>query len=92
MNAPAPTPLMPHDAARRNDPLAQVVLALAKEVWVLRDRQILLEAVLAERGVDVTATLDAYQPKGAVAERLAGERRRFAAEIVATLAPPDEAQ
>ncbi len=82
-------PLLPHDAAHRGDALAQTVLLLAKELWSLRDRHLVLEAVLAERGVDVADAVDNYQPRGAVAERLARERKRFTAEIVATLAPPD---
>ena len=49
----SPTVPMPNDAARRADALTQTVLTLAKEVWTLRDRQLVLEAVLQERGIDV---------------------------------------
>ena len=43
------------------DKLLDVVLALAAEVWVLRDRVTLLEQVLQEDGIDdVAARIDAY--------------------------------
>jgi hypothetical protein len=76
---------MPQDAARRADALTQTVLTLAKEVWTLRDRQIVLEAVLQERGIDVAAAIERYQPAGDVKTRLADERRRFLADIVDAL-------
>jgi hypothetical protein len=79
---------MPIDAARRSDTVAQALLCLAREVWLLRDRQIVSEAILAERGLDLRAAIDHYQPSAEVAERLARERHRFTAEIVAALAPP----
>ena len=78
--------LMPADARRRADPLAQTLLTLAKEVWTLKDRQIVLEAVLAERGIDISDAVERFQPSGAVKQRLADERRRFLAEIVDELA------
>ena len=42
------------------DKIVDVVLALAAEVWVLRDRLTLLEQVLQEHGIDhVAARIDA---------------------------------
>lgn len=79
--------LLPHDHAVRNDPVAQLALTLAKELWLLRDRQIVLESVLAERGIAAAELVDAYQPSGAVKERLARERRRFLEEIQSALSP-----
>ena len=81
---------MPHDAANRRDRVAQALLLLARELWLLRDRQIVTEAILAERGLDITAAVDDYQPAGAVAERLQRERRRFTADLMAVLAPGKE--
>jgi hypothetical protein len=79
---------MPNDAARRADALTQTVLTLAKEVWTLRDRQLVLEAVLQERGIDVTQAVDRFQPSGALKQRLADERRLFLADIVDALSSP----
>jgi hypothetical protein len=79
--------LLPHDHAVRNDPVAQLALTLAKELWLLRDRQIVLESVLAEKGIAAAELVDAYQPSGPVKERLARERKRFLEEIQAALSP-----
>lgn len=59
------------------DRLAGMVLALAAEVHVLRDRLALAEAALAERGVLDPARLDAAVPEGALEARLAAERAAF---------------
>jgi hypothetical protein len=79
--------LLPNDYAVRNDPVAQLALTLAKELWLLRDRQIVLESVLAEKGVATAELIDAYQPSGPVRERLARERKRFLEEIQSALSP-----
>lgn len=79
--------LLPHDNAVRRDPIAQLALTLAKELWVLRDRQIVLESVLAEKGIASGDLLDAYQPTAAVKERLARERKRFLDEVQSALSP-----
>lgn len=81
--------LLPHDHAVRRDPIAQLALMLAKELWVLRDRQIVLESVLAEKGIAASELIDAYQPTGAVKERLARERKRFLDEIQSALLPAE---
>jgi hypothetical protein len=65
------------------DRVADAVLALARELWVVRDRQILLEAVLADRGIDVTAMIDDFTPDPAFQARLDAERDRLI-EAVAT--------
>ena len=83
---------MPNDASRRAEALTQTVLTLAKEVWTLRDRQLVLEAVLQaalkEQGIDIAEAVERYQPSGAVKQRLADERRRFLTDIVDALASP----
>lgn len=85
-------PLLPNDHRFREDRVAQTVLTLAKELWLLRDRQLVLEAVLEERGLVAQELVDAYQPAGAVKERIARERRRFLDEIATALVPPPEQQ
>lgn len=79
------TALLPHDAALRADPLAQALLTLAKELWSLRDRQIVLETVLTEKGIDVATAVERYQPRGAIKARLDTERQQFLDSLVATL-------
>jgi len=65
------------------DLVADAVLALARELWVVRDRQMVLETVLAERGIDVATMIDDFTPNPAFQERLDAERDRLI-EAVAT--------
>ncbi len=84
--------LLPNDQKYREDRVAQTVLTLAKELWLLRDRQLVLEAVLEQRGLVAQELIDTFQPAGAVKERIARERRRFLDEIATALVPPPEQQ
>uniref|UniRef100_UPI0035CBE9B4 hypothetical protein n=1 Tax=uncultured Sphingomonas sp. TaxID=158754 RepID=UPI0035CBE9B4 len=63
------------------DGVANAVLALAREIWVLRDRQIVTEAVLAARGIDLAAAIDAFEPDAALQRRLDTERDRLIALV-----------
>lgn len=69
------------------DDLGRAILALATEVSVLADRQLVLEAVLAERGIDVTEAVRNYQPSGDFAQVLKDDKQRFAKIIVEALCP-----
>lgn len=90
MNTPAPASLLPRDQSVRADPAAQLALTLAKELWLLRDRQIVLEAMLAEKGITSGELIDAWQPTAAVKERLARERKRFLDEVQSAVSPAPE--
>jgi hypothetical protein len=57
------------------DNLGFALLELAKELWVMRDRQMITEALLSEKGL--LADLDAYQPGPELSDRIAAERKRF---------------
>lgn len=70
------------------DDLGRALLLLATEVAVSNDRQRVLEAVLAERGIDVADAVRNYQPSGALAESLKADQQRLAALIVEALCPP----
>lgn len=59
------------------DDLGRALLLLARELWVTKDRQIVLEAVLAERGIEVADAVRDYQPQAAVEALLKAERERF---------------
>lgn len=71
----------------RVDKLTQALLYVASELWVARDRQVVLERVLAESGSDAPALVDAYRPDDALAAKLAAEREAFIASILGYLAP-----
>ena len=70
------------------DDLGRAVLILATEIAVLNDRQRVLEAVLAERGIDVADAVRDYQPSGAMADALKAEQARLAQLVVEALCPP----
>ncbi|WP_375194325.1 hypothetical protein [Sphingobium sp.] len=68
----------------RIDDLGEAILALTREIWVLTDRQMVLEAVLDEHGIDM-AKVDAYQPDEAMTRRLDAKRQRLLDTILGTL-------
>lgn len=56
------------------DPLYQVVFNLVRELWVIKDRQLVLEDVLKTAGIDAAALVDTHQPDADLAKRLDEER------------------
>ncbi len=68
----------------RIDALGEAIIALTREIWVLHDRQAILEAVLIEEGVSVER-LDSYQPDEALTEKLAVRRKALIDTVMATL-------
>jgi hypothetical protein len=69
------------------DDLGRTVLKLAQELWVVRDRQRVLEQVLAEKGIDVADIVENYTPSGEFAEKLKAERKAFINGVFAELMP-----
>lgn len=67
----------------RNDAMGLALLTLAQELWVLKDRQLVTEALLHEKGL--LAEVDSYQPNPELSERLAKERQRFIGAITTIL-------
>lgn len=82
--------LTPNDTAVRSDPVAQLALMLAKELWVLKDRQLVLEAVLSQNGIPVRELVERWQPTAAEREAIDAARRQFTAEVVAALEGPGD--
>lgn len=82
--------LTPNDTAIRKDPVAQLALLLAKELWVLKDRQLVLEAVLTQQGIPVRDLVERYQPSDADKQVIDAARKRFATEVVAALEAPGD--
>ena len=83
--------LTPHDSAGRADRATQLALTLARELWGVKDRLLVLEAVLASEGfAGLSARVDAFQPDAATRAAIDAERKRFIAEVTAALdSPPD---
>lgn len=82
--------LTPNDSRLRADPVAQLALTLAKELWMLRDRQLVLERVLSAGDVDIRATVERFQPDTEFAAQLDAERVRFVREVIAALQGPGD--
>ena len=57
------------------DNLGFALIELAKEMWIMKDRQMVTEGLLSEKGL--LADLDSYQPGPELAGRIAQERKRF---------------
>ena len=66
------------------DDVAEAVIALARELWVVADRQIVTEAVLASKGIDV-AEIDRFQPYEATEARLNERREQIIGNLLVAL-------
>jgi len=64
------------------DGMMRMLLELASEVWVMRDRFTVLETVLAERGALTAGDLDTYQPDASLAQFLDTERAAFTRRLL----------
>lgn len=64
------------------DALSRALLTVARELWVVQDRLIVLEKVLEERGIDVASSISRYMPPPAVEAELKAGRERFANALV----------
>ncbi len=67
------------------DHVAEAVIGLARELWVLSDRFTIMEKVMAAQGIDLTAKIDAYTPDEAVQAELDAKRKRLMGTILAAL-------
>lgn len=68
----------------RIDDLGEAIIALTRELWVLSDRQAVLEAVLADAGVPVER-IDSYQPDEAMTQRLTARRQKLLDTVLSAL-------
>ncbi|MEE4454008.1 hypothetical protein [Novosphingobium resinovorum] len=58
--------------------VARMLMALASEVWIMRDRQIVTEYLLETKGSVTREDLDEFVPSGDLAAQITAERERFA--------------
>ena len=73
-------------AAENVDRVAEAVLALARELWVLNDRVRVLEAVLEQKGLDVSAEIERFEPDAAMQQKLDAARDRIIDAVAGALA------
>lgn len=76
--------------SERLDDLARMLTELASELWILKDRNMVLETLLAEHGVVTPAQVEAYQPDPETAQRISAERAAFTARIFGAVLPNDQ--
>ncbi|MEO9467314.1 hypothetical protein [Parasphingorhabdus sp.] len=55
---------------RHIDNLGRALISLTREICVLTDRQMVLEKILADKGIDVADAVDTYQPDQAMQSQL----------------------
>lgn len=63
------------------DNMFDAILELSAAVWTVRDRQIILERVLAEQNISVTDAIEAYSPTEADLASRKAERDEMAERI-----------
>ncbi len=66
-----------------SEALIQVLLNVTRELWVMKDRQLVLEQVLEEAGIRVAEAVETYQPDADFAARLERERKRLLDQCLA---------
>ncbi len=79
MNTPHNSLLTPDQL----DNLGLAVISLAKELWIVKDRQLVAEALLKQKGL--LADLDNFQPDPDLTAKLAEERQRFMQDLMTAL-------
>lgn len=67
--------------SERLDEITRMLTELASEVWILRDRTLVLEHLLRERGCLDEGAVDALRPTGDLLSRLNEERGAFAGRV-----------
>lgn len=66
------------------DNIMDALIELAAEVWTTRDRLMVLEAVLAEQGIDASRLVEAYVPDDNIKAERKAAREAFIAQVFAS--------
>ncbi len=72
------------------DDVANTLLVLARELWVVKDRQRVLEALLADNNIIAAGAVPDHQPGPTLTAELAAERDRFTASVMEALCPSSD--
>ena len=65
--------------------IGKAVITLAKELWVVKDRQRVLEAALADKGIVTSELLDGWEPDEALTSALEQDRAAFIDSLLKAL-------
>ena len=63
------------------DNVVESLMEMSALLWTIRDRQIVLEKVLAEKGIEVTSLIEAHVPDEAETEARRAERDAMVQQI-----------
>lgn len=72
------------------DDVANALLVLARELWVVKDRQRVLETLLSDNGIIIPGAVADHQPGPALAAELETERTRYTNALMTALCPASE--
>ncbi len=64
------------------DKLGQALLTLASELWAVKDRQYVTEAVLKARGIDISEDVETFVPDPELEAKLLEERQALIKKVV----------
>jgi hypothetical protein len=67
------------------DQLLSIVLELAADLWVVRERAFVLESVLQQQGIGARAAVESYRPTAEVRAELDAMRAEMTARMFRTL-------
>ncbi len=67
------------------DKVGEALLTLTKELWVVKDRQMLLEHILKRHQIDVAAEIENLVPDAALEARLKIEREALIRKLMTDL-------
>jgi len=73
------------NGAERLDDMARMVMELTSELWILKDRTMVLEHLLASRNLVADGEIDAFRPTQELAAQLRREREALVARVLGTL-------
>ncbi|MEO0995961.1 MAG: hypothetical protein AAFX58_00465 [Pseudomonadota bacterium] len=74
-------PDRPYLSTKELDALARMNTELLSELWILRDRVLILEHLLSEAGTIAGGAIDAFEPPEALAEKLRADRDAMVARV-----------
>jgi len=77
----------PNLTASDVDRLGQALLTLASELWAVKDRLRVLEAVLEEAGLVPPDAVDEFPPGDTLNSEMESQRQRLIQQLLDTLAP-----
>ena len=75
-------PERPNLSSQEMETLASTQTEMLSELWILRDRVLVLEHLLQEAGILKPGQLDHYAPPDELADKLGTERDQFVARVI----------